>query len=128
MATKTFRPAHSCVVSAFWHRSRRYEQRLVNCGKSNCSKCHPPGAIARPTHGPYWYLCARRGHKWRRIYLGKELDTEKYIDNDGNIDWTQIGHRRAKGTPGEGSSTIEPGQLDILDENAIQQPKEGTNS
>lgn len=116
MATKNPRSASSCVTAAFRAQGRSYEQRRVNCGKPNCGKCNPPGGDSRPSHGPYWYLCVRRNHRWRRVYLGKELDTQKYIDNDGNVDFDQICHRRPKGTPGEGMSAVEPGQRDMLDD------------
>lgn len=116
----------TALVNSFTHQGRHYEQRLVNCGKPNCSRCSPPGHVSRPSHGPYWYLCAQRGKRWRRVYIGKELDTTKYVDIDGHPDWPAITRRRPQGTPGEATTDNVPGQLDAVDEAALRGPNGAT--
>lgn len=74
------------VVESFKFKNRVYELRLNACGKKNCSTCQ--GNI--PRHGPYWYLCIPWGGKWRRIYIGKELDTTKFIGPNGKIDMDKM--------------------------------------
>jgi len=78
---------------------RTYELRYNRCHKKTCTVCYgrqfdyagPPG------HGPYWYLCFTHGSKWVRLYIGKILDTKKFIADDGGIDWDQVlDHRRAR--------------------------------
>lgn len=75
------------VVESFKFKGRIYELRRNACGKRNCNTCS--GTI--PRHGPYWYLCTPWGGKWRRIYIGKDLDTTKFIDKDGNVDKEKMG-------------------------------------
>lgn len=71
---------------------RHYELRYNRCGKESCTVCYHRQAdyAGRPGHGPYWYLSVARGRKWVRLYIGKELDTVKYIGGDGEIDWSLV--------------------------------------
>lgn len=75
---------------------RRYEQRFQQCHKINCSVCN--GTISpndQPQgHGPYWYLCFTLKGEWKRIYIGKNLDTQKFINADGSLDFAAIEARR----------------------------------
>lgn len=54
----------------------RYEQRLVGCGKANCSKC---------PHGPYWWaiITLRTGKQIER-YVGKHApeDLQQHIERE----------------------------------------------
>jgi len=76
---------------------RYYEQRLVRCGKENCSRCN--GGTKPPGHGPYWYLVVTKGPRTRRIYLGKDLDTRRYVDQEGRIDWRSVERGKQEGAP-----------------------------
>lgn len=71
---------------------RVYELRFNRCGRTNCGVCYPsPGEPpGRVGHGPYWYLCATRGRKWVRVYLGKVLNTEVYVTPEGEVDWVMV--------------------------------------
>lgn len=69
------------VVESFRFHERIYELRRNSCGKSNCTVCDG----SRPAHGPYWYMCVSLKGRWRRVYLGKQLDTTKFVDKDGNL-------------------------------------------
>lgn len=124
MPPKTSDHPTSALVSSFRHKGRFYEHRLVSCGKPNCTRCFPPGRPPVPSHGPYWYLCAQRNRRWRRVYLGKELDTERFANNTGGVDWHKVGHRRTKGTPDEGMSSTPPGQGDMIDNAALAQSEQ----
>ena len=76
--------------------SRTYELRYNRCGKTNCQSCYhrsldysgPPG------HGPYWYLCVTRKGRSKRIYIGKTLDTSRWVLPDGSIDWAGFNARK----------------------------------
>lgn len=92
---------------------RDYEARFVDCGKDNCTRCNKPGGRV-PTHGPYWYLCAQRFGKFRRVYIGKTLDPLKYITKEGAIDWNRILHRARRRDPVEKHDHDAPGQTDLL--------------
>jgi len=83
------------VVASFSAPGRHYEARLNDCGKVNCSKCGGAGRRT-PSHGPYWYLCVQSRGQWRRIYLGKELDTARFITSNGRVDWDAIKAARKK--------------------------------
>lgn len=108
-------PLHrTTVIGAFVHSGRHYEQRLVDCGKIACTKCGGDGA-RHPSHGPYWYLCVSRGKRWTRLYIGKELDTRKFIGPDGSVDWSRVANRRGRRAPDQHTSKEIPGQLDMLD-------------
>ena len=76
---------------------RTYEQRYTRCHKPSCSVCQSQSGPIKGTigHGPYWYLCFRHGKGWTRIYLGKNLDTAKFVLPDGSIDFALILARRA---------------------------------
>ena len=117
------------VVESFKFKGRVYELRLNSCGKQNCHTCL--GNI--PKHGPYWYLCVPWGGKWRRIYIGKDLDTTKYIEPDGKVfsaksirNWqkalTTSGAIDRPATPRDDSKPSEPHQADMLEEAAAQPP------
>ena len=82
-------------VTRFREGPRVYERRYVDCGKANCSKCSSDHG-RYPSHGPYWYLCATFEGKWIRIYLGRDLDSFKFVLPDGNVDWKQIDAGRKK--------------------------------
>lgn len=90
-----------------------YELRRVDCGKPNCSFCNLPGG-RRASHGPYWYHVARRGHKWLRLYIGKTLNTGKFLTPDGKIDWNKVSRRPGHDAPQERPSNDPPGQMDLL--------------
>lgn len=81
------KPSDLMVLDRIYSGNRIYECRYTRCGKPNCSVCNPGEFNPdRPIgHGPYWYLCARHGKRWRRLYIGKELDTTKHIGPDGEI-------------------------------------------
>ena len=74
------------LVTSFKIGERTYERQLVDCGKKNCSRCRTPTGRAG-SHGPYWYMCALWQGKWRRVYIGKNLDTTRFILPDGAVDW-----------------------------------------
>lgn len=85
----------SAVVNSFTQDGRHYEARLNDCGKANCTRCGGEGK-RHPSHGPYWYLCVQRNGRWHRIYLGKELDTRRYVLPNGEVDWPEVLRSRAK--------------------------------
>lgn len=70
---------------------RIYELRLNRCGKPKCRVCYPPGGAGdgMPGHGPYWYMQVTQGALFRRFYIGKDLDTSKYVNADGQPDWAE---------------------------------------
>lgn len=103
------------TVNAFSIGSRHYEQRYNDCGKKNCRKCGGSGP-RRPSHGPYWYLCVLAKGAWRRIYLGKELDTTRFVGEDGKVDWQQVKEKRILKTYTEETNTEAPGQLNCAGE------------
>lgn len=80
---------------------RTYECRYNRCGKKNCRVCYhrSPEYCGPPGHGPYWYLCITQKGRWRRLYIGKELDTAKFIKPDGAVDWTWYKMRRKAEVP-----------------------------
>lgn len=88
----------SMIVQAIDVGGRHYECRLNRCGKRGCRVCDsaiaPPGKA--PGHGPYWYLVAQSRGKTRRLYIGKELDTSKYVTPGGFIDWHGYRNRGKK--------------------------------
>lgn len=101
------------VVTVFREGRRTYERRYVDCGKTNCRRCTTAaGRIA--SHGPYWYLCFARRGKWYRVYLGKILDTSRFITSAGDIDWNAIRNRRRTNAGDEGMSDSIPGQEDCV--------------
>jgi len=71
---------------------RVYEQRFNRCGKPTCLKCKSGWIYEglRFGHGPYWYLCVTYNRRWRRVYIGKILNTELFIDPAGEVDWGAI--------------------------------------
>jgi hypothetical protein len=74
---------------------RLYEQRMNRCGKRICRICYPPGGSGDgvPGHGPYWYMCLQVKGKFRRFYIGKTLDTAKYVGADGRVDFAAYKNR-----------------------------------
>lgn len=102
------------TVAAFSVGSRHYESRLNDCGKVNCRQCGGTGR-RHPSHGPYWYLCVMARGSWRRIYLGKELDTTKYVAPDGSIDWAAVRAKRRRKNTVEATNRDVPGQTTIYD-------------
>lgn len=117
------------VVESFKFQDRVYELRLNSCGKQNCRTC----SGREPRHGPYWYLCVPWGGKWRRIYLGKDLDTTKYIGPDGKVLPSKMNRSAQKpltalSPPGVGSALQDstepeiPAQMDLLEESGAQMP------
>lgn len=80
------------VVVSFKVNNRTYERTFVDCGKKGCSRCQGPHG-RKASHGPYWYMCASKNGKWRRIYIGFNLDTSRYINPNGSIDWNLIAGR-----------------------------------
>jgi hypothetical protein len=71
---------------------RSYELRYTICHRRNCTTCYgrQEDYCGPPGHGPYWYLCVVHARRWTRIYIGKTLDTTKFILADGAIDWATI--------------------------------------
>jgi len=89
-------PAHSSPVrNTFRQAGRTYESRLNDCGNLKCQRCGGDGP-RHASHGPYWYLCVNINAKWVRIYLGRELDTTRFVAPDGQIDWDAIKIFRAR--------------------------------
>lgn len=73
----------------------RYEQRANTCGKQNCKRCFPDtGPVI--AHPGYWYMCFPHKGKWVRLYLGKTLDTKRFRQSDGEVDWPAIAAHRAE--------------------------------
>lgn len=79
--------ANSMVLNRIQTNGHTYELRQNRCGKRRCSVCYGTKALAagRPGHGPYWYLVLQTARGVRRIYIGKALDTGRYIMPDGSI-------------------------------------------
>jgi len=94
-------------------RDRSYELRYVDCGKTNCSRCSTPD-IRTPSHGPYWYLCVSHKGKWRRIYIGKDLDTSLFIDAYGRVDWKAVSRKRRRLSEMPALAEDPPGQDDMI--------------
>ena len=88
-------PRDNATMHIFKQGGRTYESRLNDCGKVNCLKCGGEGQ-RHPSHGPYWYLCLNVRGAWVRIYLGKDLDTKRYVTPDGQIDWEAVKTFRAR--------------------------------
>jgi hypothetical protein len=87
--TKTPR---SPLVSSIKVLDHTYERSYVDCGRANCTRCRTP-AGRYASHGPYWYLCYSIHGKWRRVYLGKNLDTSRFCQPDGRLDFHAINSR-----------------------------------
>ncbi|MBA7705383.1 hypothetical protein ES703_114211 [subsurface metagenome] len=95
----TYRPhlakGKSSFVQGLRIGCRYYELRLVDCGKKTCRACNTPDG-RHPSHGPYWYMRATRpgsGRKRPSIYLGKELDTARFVMKDGSINWDAVDNK-----------------------------------
>jgi hypothetical protein len=90
------RPRSTTVATSLRVGDRLYEQRFQRCNKPNCSSCTGPAPNpAVPLgHGPYWYLCFSQGHSWRRIYIGKLLNTQLFVLPNGKLDHAAIEARR----------------------------------
>jgi len=89
-------PRESMVVQRLEIGIRTYENRYTLCHRPNCTVCYgrQEDYVGPPGHGPYWYLCVTTGRRWTRIYIGKVLDTNRFILPDGSIDWPQVKTRR----------------------------------
>lgn len=103
--------AKPSLVSRFKDGHLTYEQRFVDCGNPKCSKCGEPGQ-RRPSHGPYWYLCAPVKGLWVRLYVGKVLDLTKHRTDSGTLTsyqqteiFDQDEERGALGLPAKNPST-----------------------
>jgi len=87
-------PSQAMSIQTVTLHNRSYELRLTRCGKRNCRVCYdrPPNSWRPPGHGPYWYLAFSSGinQQWRRIYIGKTLDTARFITPEGQIDFAAI--------------------------------------
>ncbi|KKM63411.1 hypothetical protein LCGC14_1511720 [marine sediment metagenome] len=95
---------------------RVYEYRYVRCGAKGCW-CGNNQAGRKAGHGPYWYLCGADVGHWRKIYLGRELDTTLWRTSDGGIDWRGYDkHRRFYGAENVG----EEGWLGSLESVAVE--------
>lgn len=75
---------------------RVYERRYVQCGRAGCW-CASGSKDGKPGHGPYWYVCGADGGRWRKLYLGRELDTSAWRGEDGAIDWQAYDDNRRPG-------------------------------
>lgn len=90
-------PSHARMIVQTVEVGRRwYEQRYQLCHKKNCQVCYGEhhGIDMPPGHGPYWYMVTWKWPKRVRIYIGKELDTGRFIQQNGEIDWAAIAARR----------------------------------
>jgi hypothetical protein len=91
-------PSQAMLSKSIQVGRRTYELRYTRCGKRNCSSCYamPENYAGPPGHGPYWYLCFPYGinSQWRRIYIGKELSTNRFVTADGCIDFQAIDEAR----------------------------------
>lgn len=98
MGIKGDRSSESMIKQSLVVGTRTYEQRYNRCGKRNCRTCYhrPADYCGPPGHGPYWYLCITFNGRWRRLYIGKELDTAKFIQADGSIDWVAFKNRATR--------------------------------
>ncbi len=94
------------VIESFSFHNRIYELRRNSCGKANCTVCNGN----QPTHGPYWYMCVSVSGRWRRIYLGKELDTTKFVDAEGNLQLPPPRGLPAHQRPAADAENDQPGQ------------------
>lgn len=101
------------TIAAFEIGPRHYESRLNDCGKANCKRCGGTGK-RHPSHGPYWYMCVMSRGSWRRVYLGKELDTTKYVNGNGTVDWDAVRKKRRSKTFVEQTDRECPGQTTIF--------------
>ena len=102
------------VVQTLRVGERVYEQRYNRCGRLNCNTCYAEAGAGggRVGHGPYWYLCGAVGRRWKRVYIGKNLNTELYATPGGAIDWNavkgsrkdrrELARQRAERTKGHG--------------------------
>ncbi len=99
------------VVESFRFQNRIYELRRNSCGKKNCATCDG----VRPAHGPYWYLCVSCRRRWTRIYLGKDLDTRKFVNEDGTIAHPAGRTLRPEEIPPPGLEVDEPGQQHLFE-------------
>lgn len=86
----------SPVMQSVTIKGMLYQSRLVNCGKKNCTRCNPKEG-PQQLHGPYWYLCVSTQYGYRRLYLGKSLDPNKFRNADGSVDTRALQFRRGKG-------------------------------
>lgn len=126
MSTKTYRspgegsstpgqPGNTpATVHLIHHRGATYELRLVCCNKQNCTKCNDNGRM-RPSHGPYWYLCYTSHSKTCRAYLGKDLDTTLFRDENGHISIALIRAGKPKRSPVPIGHVGGPAQVDMLE-------------
>jgi len=115
MAKKIPEPGKSPATVQILHLGMRtYELKYVYCGKKNCGKCNRASG-RYPSHGPYWYLCFFQNGKWHRIYLGKNLDTRKFICADGSINWQQLQERRRKKHQAKPDRESAPDRVDVED-------------
>lgn len=105
------------VVESFRFHGRIYELRRNSCGKSNCTVCDGN----RPAHGPYWYVCISRRGRWRRVYIGKELDTSKFVNAAGVLEVPLAKDRPRAPCPTPTEVVDEPGQ-ELLFENNPDPP------
>lgn len=58
-----------------------FEERYTKCGKKDCW-CARDGQLG---HGPYWYACQCLNGRWVRVYVGKTLRTDLYVNAQGNL-------------------------------------------
>jgi len=80
------------VVQTVRGRLGRYDLIYTMCCRKNCKTCYgETRAVDLPMgHGPYWYLTVQVRGVPRRLYIGKVLDTTKYMGPDGRVDWPAI--------------------------------------
>jgi len=94
MPKNHFFPRTVALVQSIAIDGRRYQERMTRCGKSNCSRCYHLNRSFYG-HGPYWYMMVKIDRSWRRVYIGKILDTTKFVDADGRPDLSAIAAARA---------------------------------
>lgn len=99
------------VVESFRFHGRIYELRKNSCGKKNCTVCDG----SRPAHGPYWYVCISRHGRWRRVYIGKDLDTAKFVNDQGLLEIPTKKDRPIEPCPTPEGVIDEPGQGLLFD-------------
>lgn len=116
------------TVAIVRHEGRSYEQRLIDCRKPSCKRCGT-SPTRTPSHGPYWYLCAQTKAGWRRLYLGKSLNTQLYIRESGAIDWpAYAADRRRKKTPAPDTAQNSNSQAEIDKPNTSTSQPSSTHS
>ena len=70
---------------------RVYVLRYVSCRSARCKRC-----VGGPAHGPYWYMLVHGFGRRLTVYIGRNLDTTKYVTDGGNFDAMRWADDRAR--------------------------------